>query len=80
MPALPSRGSFAPAPRTAIRRHRYGDLSIGGLSFGPVEIGVAQTPTAVPGADMLLGLDVLRMTRIYVAYQAGELLIDEGGP
>ena len=66
--------------RTAIRLHHFSDLSIGGLSFGPVEVGVAQTPTAVPEGDMLLGLDVLRRTRIYVAYQAGELLIDEGSP
>ena len=73
-------GSGVSGIRTAIRRHRFGDLSIGGLSFGPVEIGVAQTPNAVPEADMLLGLDVLRMTRVYVAYQAGEMLIDEGSP
>ena len=43
-------------------------------------MGVSATPDAVPGADMLIGLDVLRMTRVYVAYQARELLIDEGAP
>lgn len=73
-------GSGVAGIRTAIRRHHFGDLSIAGLSFGPGEINVAETPNAVPDADMLLGLDVLRRTRIYVAYQAGELLIDEGSP
>lgn len=73
-------GSGIAGITTAIRRHRFADLSIGGLSFGPVEMGVSATPDAVPGADMLIGLDVLRMTRVYVAYQARELLIDEGAP
>lgn len=73
-----SEGRGVSGIRTAVRRHRFGDLSIGGLSFGPVEIAVAATPDAVPDADMLIGLDLLRLTRVYVAYQAGELLIDEG--
>ena len=73
------QGSGIAGIRTPMRRHHFSDLSIGGLSFGPVDVGVSETPNAVPGADMLIGLDVLRMARVYVAYQAGVLLIDEGG-
>ena len=62
---------------TDVRVHHFGDLSIGGLSFGPIDAAVGSG--VVPDGDMIIGLDVLRMARIYVAYSAGVVLIDEGG-
>jgi predicted aspartyl protease len=58
--------------------HHFADLSIGGLSFGALDAEVA--PIDMGDADMLIGLDVLRMTRVYVAYEARAVLIDEGAP
>ncbi len=66
--------------RTQVRLHRFTDLSIGGLSFGPVEAEVGEGETGMDDADVVLGLDVLSFTRFYVAYQAHTLLIDEGAP
>ncbi len=62
---------------TQVQVHHFADLSIGGLSFGPIVARVGSD--VAPDVDMVIGLDVLRMARVYVAYNAGELLIDEGG-
>ncbi len=62
--------------RLRVQRHRYSDLSIGGLSFGPIDVAVG--PIGIDDVDMVIGLDVLSMTRFYVAYQAHTLMIDEG--
>lgn len=62
--------------RLRVRRHHDSDLAIGGLSFGPLDVAVG--PTGSDDVDMIIGLDVLGLTRFYVAYQAHTLMIDEG--
>ena len=82
----PAGREFAPADRrsivlgvggtaAAVRVHRYRDFSMGDLSFGPVTMLVGQR--LGPGVDMLIGLDLLRRARFYVAYGARQLLVEE---
>ena len=60
------------------RLHHYDDLQIGDLSVGPIDALVGEHPPL--GVDMIIGADVLCLTRFYVAYGARALLIDDGQP
>ena len=63
---------------SAVRLHHYDDLQIGDLSVGPIDAVVGEHPPL--GVDMIIGVDVLRLTRFYVAYDARAVLIDDGQP
>jgi predicted aspartyl protease len=61
------------------RIHHFPDLIIAGRSYGPADLPVT-TNTLPGGIDMLLGEDFLHRHRIYLSFQAHNLLIAPASP
>ncbi len=65
------RGSGIGAQAVALRRHRFGEVRVGGVAVRNMEVDIGPLP--VPGVDMLLGADWLAGHVVWISRAAGRL-------